>query len=91
MTDDMKSEDTPRDDPPFGDLPLAGLPPLDVAPERAEQLRRRAHAILRAEQAAPRVGSFAHRYQRSIEPALLIGLGLCQLIWAVHGTWQLFH
>jgi hypothetical protein len=65
------------------------FPALDVAPERAEQIRRRAHAILRAEQAAPPVGSFAYRYQRSIEPALLIGLAVCQLIWAAHGTWLL--
>jgi hypothetical protein len=85
----MKSDHIPPDDPPSGDLPLGALPPLDVAPQRAEQLRRRAHAILRAEQAAPPVGSFAHRYQRSIEPALLIGLGVCQLLWAAHGTWQL--
>jgi hypothetical protein len=86
MSDDLKSDDIPRDE-----LLLGGLPSLDVVPERAEQIRRRAHAILRAEQASPRVGSFAHRYQRSIEPALLIGLGVCQLVWAVHGTWQLFH
>jgi hypothetical protein len=90
MTDDMHSNDTPRDEPPSGELLLGGLTSLDVAPDRAEQLRRRAHAILRAEQASPPVGSFAYRYQRSIEPALLIGLGVCQLLWAVHGTWQLF-
>jgi hypothetical protein len=89
MTDDMKSEDIPRDGIPRDEL-LGGLPSLDIAPERAEQLRRRAHAILRAQQASPPVGSFAHRYQRSIEPALLIGLGGWQLLWAVHGTWQLF-
>jgi len=65
------------------------LPGFDVAPERAEQIRRRAHAILRAEQAAPPVGSFAYRYERSIEPALLIGLGLCQALWTAHGTWLL--
>lgn len=87
----MTDEHIPHDHQPFGDLPLAGLSPLDVAPQRAEHIRRRAHAILRAEQAAPPVGSFAHRYQRSIEPALLIGLGVCQLLWAVHGTLQLFH
>jgi hypothetical protein len=73
------------------DRPLAELPPIDIAPERAEHIRRRAHAILRAEQAAPPVGSFAYRYQRSIEPALLIGLGVWQVIWAAHGTWALFH
>jgi hypothetical protein len=86
----MNHEPIPRDDPPSGELPLGGLPALDVTPERAEQIRRRAHAVLRAEQAAPPVGSFAHRYQRSIEPALLIGLGVWQLLWAVQGTWQLF-
>jgi hypothetical protein len=86
MTDDMKSEDIPRDELLLGDLPS-----LDIAPGHAEQLRQRAHAILRAEQASPPVGSFAHRYQRRIEPALLIGLGACQLLWAVHSTWQLFH
>jgi hypothetical protein len=92
MTDPMKSDDDiAPDDPPSGELPLRALPPLDVTPERAEQLRRRAHAILRAEQAAPPVGSFAHRYQRSIEPALLIGLGVWQVLWAAHGTWRLFH
>jgi hypothetical protein len=90
MSHDMKSRDIPNVDRPIAELPLAGLPLLDVAPERAEQIRRRAHAILRAEQAAPRVGSFAYHYQRSIEPALLIGLGVCQLIWAAHGTWLLF-
>jgi hypothetical protein len=74
----------------LAELPPIVLPPLDIAPERAEHIRRRAHAILRAEQAAPPVGSFAYRYQRSIEPALLIGLGLCQAIWATHGTWALF-
>jgi hypothetical protein len=63
--------------------------PLHLTPERAERIRRRAHAILRAEQAAPPPGSFADRYQRSIEPALLIGLGVCQLLWAAHGTWLL--
>jgi hypothetical protein len=68
----------------------AELPGFDIAPERAEQIRRRAHAILRAEQAAPPVGNFARCYERSIEPALLIGLGLCQAIWAAHGTWLLF-
>lgn len=67
------------------------LPVLDVAPRRAELIRRRAHAILRAEQAAPPVGSLAWRYQRRIEPALLVGLGLCQAIWVLHGTWSLFH
>jgi hypothetical protein len=87
----MNDEHIPHDDRPFGELPLGALPALDIAPERAEHIRRRAHAILRAEQAAPPVGSFAHRYQRSIEPALLIGLGVCQLLWAVHGTWQLMH
>jgi hypothetical protein len=70
------------------DIPL-DLTALDVSPERAEQIRRRAHAILRAELVTPRVGSFARRYQRSIEPALLIGLGLCQAIWVAHGTWLL--
>jgi hypothetical protein len=70
------------------DIPL-DLPALDVSPERAEQIRRRAHAVLRAELAAPSVGSFAQRYQRRIEPALLIGLGLCQAIWVAHGTWLL--
>lgn len=87
----MKNEDISSDGLPSGELPLGRLPALDIAPERAEHIRRRAHAILRAEQAAPPVGSFAHRYQRSIEPALLIGLGVCQLLWAVHGTWQLLH
>jgi hypothetical protein len=76
--------DEPNEEP---SLPL--LKASDVAPERAEQIRRRAHAILRAEQAAPRVGSFAYHYERSIEPALLIGLGVCQVIWAAHGTWLL--
>lgn len=83
----MMNDDVPRDGGPLGELPR--LPLLDVAPQRAEQLRRRAHAILRAEQAAPPLGSFAYRYQRSIEPALLVGLGVCQLIWAAHGTWLL--
>ncbi len=73
------------------DIPFDSLPSIDVTPGRAEQIRRRAHSILRAEQSAPRVGSFAHRYHRSIEPALLIGLGVCQLLWAAHGTWQLLH
>jgi hypothetical protein len=91
MTDDVKSRDIPHDEGPFAELPLGALPRLDVAPQRAEQIRRRAHAILRAEQAAHQVGSFAYRYRRSIEPALLIGLGVCQLIWAAHGTWLLFH
>lgn len=70
------------------DIPL-DLPALDVSPERAEQIRRRAHAVLRAELAAPSVGSFAQRYRRRIEPALLIGLGLCQAVWVAHGTWLL--
>lgn len=91
MNDDMTSEHTPHPEEPLSERLRAGLPPLDVTPERAEQIRRRAHAILRAEQAAPEVGSFAYRYQRSIEPALLIGLGVCQLIWAAHGTWLLLH
>jgi hypothetical protein len=95
MTDDTKSEDIPREDVPREDIPrgellLEGLPSLDITPARAEQLRRRAHAILRAEQASPPVGSFAHRYQRTIEPVLLIGLAGWQMLWAVHGTWQLF-
>jgi hypothetical protein len=91
MTDELKNQDLPPDDRPFGDLPLAALPPLDIAPERAEQIRRRAHSILRAEQSAPRVGSFAHRYHRNIEPALLIGLSVCQLLWTAHGMLQLWH
>lgn len=66
------------------------LPIIDVTPERAEHIRRRAHAILRAEREAPPVASFAYRYERSIEPALLIGLGVCQAIWAARGTWLLF-
>jgi hypothetical protein len=85
----MKSDDIPLDDRRSPELAPLDLPELDVSPERAEQIRRRAHAILRAELVAPRVGSFAHRYQRSIEPALLIGLGVCQAIWVAHGTWLL--
>jgi hypothetical protein len=70
---------------------LASLPPLQAHRAKSAPHRRGAHAILRAEQAAPPAGSFAHRYQRSIEPALLIGLGVCQAIWAAHGTWLLLH
>jgi hypothetical protein len=86
--EDRHSDDRPSDERHWAEA-LSALPSLDLPPERAELLRRRAHAILRAEQAAPKVGSVAHLYQRSIEPALLVGLGLCQAIWAAHGTWLL--
>jgi hypothetical protein len=85
----MKNDDMPLDERRSPELRPLDLPALDVSPERAEQIRRGAHAILRAELAAPRVGGLAHRYQRSIEPALLIGLGVCQAIWVAHGTWLL--
>jgi hypothetical protein len=89
----MNNEDLPPEERHSDDRPLSealrALPPLDLPPERAEPLRRRAHALLRARQAAPEAGSFAHHYQRSIEPALLVGIGLCQAIWVAHGTWLL--
>ncbi|HTV26006.1 MAG TPA: hypothetical protein VMG12_45220 [Polyangiaceae bacterium] len=77
------------DDMPSDDSELRELPAIDIAPARAETIRRRAHAILRAEQQAPLVGSWAYLYERRVEPALLIGAGVCQVIWAVHGTLQL--
>jgi hypothetical protein len=64
------------------------LPAADVSPARSEQIRRRAHAILRFEKRAP-AGSGARRHHAVIEPLLLLGLGLWQVAWAARFTWTL--
>jgi hypothetical protein len=77
--------------PKEGDL-LDSLPAHDVAPERAERIRRHAHVLLRERRQQVKQGSgWALSYHRFVEPALLIGLGLWQLAWTVQDTVALFH
>lgn len=70
---------------------LARLPTHDVAPEVAERIRGRAHLLLRQrrEEQRPSPG-WLQSYQRFVEPAVLIGLGLWQLAWTVQDTVALF-
>lgn len=73
---------------------LGGLPVHDLAPERAERIRRQAHVVLRQRQQhasqQPSAG-WGLSFQRFVEPAVLIGLGLWQLAWTVQDTVALFH
>jgi hypothetical protein len=73
---------------------LRSLAPRDVDRRRAEQIRSRAHAILRERQRAlrhPLAGGWSRYYHRLIEPCALIGLGLTYLVWTVQDTVALFH
>ena len=73
------------------DLPLRAL---DISPEAAERLRRRALAILDHERglaARPKVAR-AHRiYSRYLEPLLVVGATVVYLTWAVRLTLELLH
>jgi hypothetical protein len=69
------------------------LPAYDVGPAHAEQIRRRAHAILQGHQrrlAHPQRARLSNCYHQIIEPAVLIGMGLCFLLWTVHDTVAMF-
>ncbi|MEO8183953.1 MAG: hypothetical protein ABI895_34455 [Deltaproteobacteria bacterium] len=73
---------------------LKNLSERDVAPQRAEQIRRRAHAILREREQAlrhPIAVGWSRYYHRLIEPGMLIALGLTYLVWTVQDTMALFH
>jgi hypothetical protein len=73
---------------------IGSLPAHDVAPERAERIRRQAHMLLRERrQRGKQQGGSAWSlsYHRFVEPAVLIGLGLWQLAWTVQDTLALFH
>lgn len=71
---------------------LDSLPAHDVAPERAERIRRHAHVLLRERRQQVKQGSsWSLSYHRFVEPAVLIGLGLWQLAWTVQDTVALFH
>ena len=70
------------------------LPAHDVAPELAERIRQRAHLLLRERRQGgkqPLGSAWALSYHRLVEPAVLIGLGLWQLVWTVQDTVALFH
>jgi hypothetical protein len=67
---------------------LARLPTHDVAPEVAERIAGRAHRLLLQRQ-RPSPG-WLRSYHRFVEPAVLIGLGLWQLVWTVQDTVALF-
>jgi hypothetical protein len=69
------------------------LPAYDVAPAQAEHIRRRAHAILQGHRrhlAQPRRARLSNCYHQIIEPVVLIGMGLCFLLWTVHDTVAMF-
>jgi hypothetical protein len=73
---------------------LDSLPAHDVAPERADRIRRHAHVLLRERRHRLKQAGgsgWALSYYRFVEPALLIGLGLWQLAWTVQDTVALFH
>ena len=66
----------------------------DVDPRRAEQIRQRAHAVLREREQAvrrPIAMGWSRWYHRLIEPGVLIALGLTYLVWTVQDTVALFH
>lgn len=72
---------------------LARLPQHDVAPERSQSIRRRAHLLLhqrRLHGSQPSSPGWLRSYHRFVEPAVLIGLGLWQLAWTVQDTVALF-
>jgi hypothetical protein len=80
--------------PPQEDDLLDSLPAHDVAPERAERIRRHAHVLLREGRQRVKqaeASGWALSYHRFVEPAVLIGLGLWQLAWTVQDTVALFH
>jgi len=73
--------------------PIGSLPAHDVAPERSERIRRRAHLLLRERRQRgkpPQGSAWSLSYHRFVEPAVLIGLGLWQLAWTVQDTVALF-
>lgn len=75
---------------PTPDDQLRQLPAHDVDPARAEQLRRRAHAILLARARVSKSSIWAGYYHRFVEPAALLALGLGFLLSSVQATMALF-
>jgi hypothetical protein len=75
------------------DAVFGSLPDHDLAPERAERIRQRAHTVLRQHRLRLRQpgAGWGRSYHRFVEPAVLIGLGLWQLAWTVQDTLALFH
>lgn len=72
---------------------LQSGPVPELEPGRAEQIRRRAHVILRERARAlhrPVEPGFWGYYHRLIEPCALLGLGVTYLIWTLHDTVVLF-
>ena len=80
--------DSPRDE---ADRLLGSLSVHDVAPERAQQIRRDIHVLLRQRAQPQARPPWLLSYHRFVEPAVLIGLGLWQLAWTVQDTLALFH
>jgi hypothetical protein len=73
---------------------LRSLPSHDVAPRAADEIRRRAHVLLRQQEQRlkhPAAVWWTTCYHRVVEPALLIGLGLSYLAWTVQETVALAH
>ena len=82
---------------PDGDVsPDAGLPALalhDVGASTAARIRRRALATLQRRELAAQPGlpGLWLRYERAIEPALWLGLGLGYCVWAAAGALAILH
>jgi len=82
------------DDAGLSFAPLAGLAVHDVGGAAATRIRRRALTALRQEErlaAHPMAAKAALWYQRALEPALLIGLGLGYCAWAAAGALAVLH
>jgi len=71
--------------------PLRSLRSLDIEPEGAERIRRRAHAILGARANDANAGrAWSRVYHQLVEPAVLIGMALVFLAWTVQDTVALY-
>jgi hypothetical protein len=73
---------------------LRSLASHDVAPQRAEHIRRRGHALLRERerrQNHPLAAWWSSCYGRYLEPAALIAFGLCYVAWTVQDAVAMFH